>query len=300
MAAVCSMTGFATAQGDISTGHFTIELRCVNSRFLDLTVRVCDELRFVEQAVREGIGKRIARGKFECRIGLQSREDALGGSLNDAAFSHVRELQQEVLSRLPQARPMSVSEILALPGMLSAQSEDHEKVTATIVESLNQALDSLIASREREGSALMKVLLSYCDQIEQTVHDIGARMPDIVAALKAKLTQRLEDALGEALAKNSTLSREEVSERIRQEVVLYALKIDVDEEMNRLLTHVAEVRRVLKTGGPVGRRLDFLAQEMNREANTLGSKAGAIEMTQASLALKLSVEQMREQIQNLQ
>lgn len=300
MACVCSMTGFATAQGDIPTGHFTIELRCVNSRFLDLTVRVCDELRFAEQAVRECISRRIARGKFECRIGLQARKDALGGLLNEEAIGHLQLLQERVLTLLPQARPMSVNEILALPGMLSAPGEDQDKITTAVVAGLNQGLDALIASREREGAALTTVLLTYCDQIEHTVHDIGSRMPDIVSALKAKLTERLEEALGEALAKNSALSREEVSERIRQEVVLYALKIDVDEEMNRLLTHVAEVRRVLKAGGPVGRRLDFLAQEMNREANTLGSKAGSIEMTQASLALKLSVEQMREQIQNLQ
>lgn len=300
MAAVCSMTGFATAQADVAVGHFTVELRCVNSRFLDLSIRVCDDLRFAEQAVRECITKRIARGKFECRIGMQSSSSAAGGHLNTEAFASLRSLQNQVLDHLPQARPLSVNEVLTFPGMLATAPCDREELTAKVVGTLNQALDALIASREREGAALTKVLLGYCDQIEATVNAIGARMPDIVAAVKAKLTERMEEALGEVLAKNSTLSREEVSERIRQEVVLYALKIDVDEEMNRLKTHVAEVRRVLAAGGPVGRRLDFLAQEMNREANTLGSKAGAIEMTQAALALKLSVEQMREQIQNLQ
>ena len=136
--------------------------------------------------------------------------------------------------------------------------------------------------------------------MEATVEEVRAEIPRIIAHVEGKLTERLEDALASALTEKSTLTREEVSDRIRQEVTLYAIRLDVDEEMNRLVTHLNEVRRILEKGGPVGRRLDFMAQEMNREANTLGSKAAAIEMTNASMALKVVIEQLREQIQNLE
>ena len=163
-----------------------------------------------------------------------------------------------------------------------------------------EALKAFSATCEREGAALSVVLTGYCDKIDAIAEGVRVKMPEIVAALKTKLTERLEEALAGPVAAKSALTREEAGERIRQEVTLYALKVDVDEEINRLKTHTAEVRRVLQAGGAVGKRLDFLMQEMNREANTLGSKAAAIEMTDASVNLKLLIEQMREQIQNLQ
>mgnify|MGYP000336654248 FL=1 len=144
------------------------------------------------------------------------------------------------------------------------------------------------------------MLLNNCQQIEEVVTEVKGRMPEILAHIEGKLKERLENALCTALTETSTLTREEVSDRIRQEVTLYAMRMDVEEEINRLYTHVTEVRRILNKGGAVGRRLDFVVQEMNREANTLGSKAAAIEMTNASLALKVVIEQMREQIQNLE
>ena len=144
------------------------------------------------------------------------------------------------------------------------------------------------------------MLLGYCDNIEGIARDIASRLPDILAAMKSKLEERLSEALTQALSDKSSLTPEDVNERIRAELTLYALRMDVAEEINRLITHVNEVRRVLTAGGPVGRRLDFLMQELNREANTLGSKAVAIEMTNASLDLKLNIEKMREQIQNLE
>jgi uncharacterized protein (TIGR00255 family) len=165
---------------------------------------------------------------------------------------------------------------------------------------LTEALAALAESRRREGAALSTVLLAQCEQIERVASQLSTRAPDLIAAVERKLNERLEKALGPALSGASALTREEVSERIRQEVTLYALKMDVDEEIKRLATHVAEVRRVLTMGGAVGRRLDFLMQELNREANTLGSKAAAIEMTHASVELKILIEQMREQIQNLE
>ena len=144
------------------------------------------------------------------------------------------------------------------------------------------------------------VLNGYCDRIEETVIELAPKIPEIISSIQRKLEERLEEALSKTLVNRSTLTREEVSDRIRQEVILYAIKLDVDEEMKRLLTHVKEVRRLLSAGGEVGKRLDFMMQELNREANTLGSKAAAIEMTQTSLMLKVNIEKMREQVQNLE
>jgi uncharacterized protein (TIGR00255 family) len=158
----------------------------------------------------------------------------------------------------------------------------------------------MTASRQREGAALRDALLANCTVIESIAAQLKARAPELLAAVERRLAERLEQALGDVLSRTATLNREEVVDRIRQEVTLYGLKMDVEEEIKRLTTHVNEVRRVLAAGGPVGRRLDFLMQELNREANTVGSKAAAIEMTNASVELKILIEQMREQIQNLE
>lgn len=299
MSAVSSMTGFANAQGSSALGLVTIELRCVNSRFLDLSLKLPEELRCVEPAIRDRLTKSVPRGKLECAIRLR-RDASACSTLNQGALDSLKNLETAILQARPEARPMSVAEIIAYPGIVSSDSIDVEVLTSDVLSILDRALEAFIASREREGAALAKVLQGYCDQIIETVDAVGAHMPAIVAHMQSKLTERLEKALADALTDNSALTREEVNDRIRQEVTLYALRIDVDEEMNRLKTHVAEVRRVLTSGGLIGRRLDFLMQEMNREANTLGSKAAAIEMTNASIALKLNIEQMREQIQNLQ
>ena len=173
-------------------------------------------------------------------------------------------------------------------------------MAASLLEILNRALDALVEARTREGASLAKVLLGYCDTMSATVADIRSKIPEIIAHIEEKLAERLNTALTEKLSEKGSLTKDEVSDRIRQEVTLYAMRLDVDEEMNRLDTHIREVRRLLAAGGAVGRKLDFLAQEMNREANTLGSKAAAIEMTNASLSLKITIDQMREQIQNLE
>ena len=236
---------------------------------------------------------------MEIRTGVKAELNETSGSINPAALSLIQKLQTEVLAALPEARPMSAAEILAYPGVVRTAEANPEELTKIVSGLLTTALEAFKKSAEREGAALAEVLKGYCDKIDAIADAVQVRMPDIVAAAQAKLTQRLEDALSKALTAHSQLTSEEVSDRIRTEATLYAMKIDVDEEVNRLKTHTKEVRRVLTAGGPVGKRLDFLMQEMNREANTLGSKAAAIEMTDASLNLKLLIEQMREQIQNL-
>lgn len=299
MSQVYSMTGYAAAQAPSPLGIISLEVRSVNSRFLDLTLRTADELKCTETALRSILTQSVGRGKVEIRTGVKAELNETSGSINPAALSLIQKLQTEVLAALPEARPMSAAEILAYPGVVRTTEANPEELTKIVSGLLTTALEAFKKSAEREGAALAEVLKGYCDKIDAIADAVQVRMPDIVAAAQAKLTQRLEDALSKALTAHSQLTSEEVSDRIRTEATLYAMKIDVDEEVNRLKTHTKEVRRVLTAGGPVGKRLDFLMQEMNREANTLGSKAAAIEMTDASLNLKLLIEQMREQIQNL-
>ena len=299
MSQVYSMTGYAAAQAPSPLGIISLEVRSVNSRFLDLTLRTADELKCTETALRSILTQSVGRGKVEIRTGVKAELNETSGSINPAALSLIQKLQAEVLSALPDARPMSAAEILAYPGVVRTAEANPEELTKIVSGLLTTALEAFKKSAEREGAALAEVLKGYCDKIDAIADAVQVRMPDIVAAAQAKLTQRLEGALSTALTAHSQLTSEEVSDRIRTEATLYAMKIDVDEEVNRLKTHTKEVRRVLTAGGPVGKRLDFLMQEMNREANTLGSKAAAIEMTDASLNLKLLIEQMREQIQNL-
>jgi uncharacterized protein (TIGR00255 family) len=300
MKPVASMTGFALASRPTPLGQLSVELRSVNSRFLDLNLRFPDDLRGVEASVRETIAARLSRGKVECRLSIARSEQASDPSLNAEALARLAELARQAAHSLPDAKPLSTAEILGWPGVIDTPSADPEALRAAVVEGLAEAIDALAASRQREGAALREVLLVQCSSIAAIAEQVKARAPELLALVERKLTERLEQALGTAMTSSTTMSRTELSDRIRQEVILYGLKMDVDEEIKRLVTHVSEVRRVLGAGGPVGRRLDFLMQELNREANTLGSKAAAIEMTNASVELKLLIEQMREQIQNLE
>ncbi len=294
------MTGFANAQGSTPLGHVTIEIRCVNSRYLDLSLRFPEELRMLEGPTREFINRTVSRGKLEVRTSLKPNLDTDTIHVDETALKALSLIQDKILGILPKTNAMSVAEILDYPGVVNTQTPDPEAVTRDFMAILNQAMDAFVASRRREGAALAQVLLTNCDAIEKTTDAVAAEIPRIHQNVKNKLTERLEEALNQALSERSALTREEVSDRIRQEVTLYALKMDVEEEINRLRTHVAEVRRILTEGGSVGRRLDFVTQELNREANTLGSKAAAVEMTDAAIALKLSIDQMREQLQNLE
>jgi uncharacterized protein (TIGR00255 family) len=300
MKPVASMTGFAVATRPTVIGPVSVELKSVNSRFLDLSVRYPDELRSVEPALREAISARVARGKVECRLGISRVAAESAGGLNLDALARLKRLAAEVSGELPGIGALRTIDVLGWPGVVDAPVADPDALRAAVLAALGEALDALTASRQREGAALRDILLASCTAIDAVADQLKARVPDLLSAVERKLVERLEQALGRTLAETSVLSRDEIADRIRQEVTLYGLKMDVDEELKRLATHVNEVRRVLQAGGPVGRRLDFLMQELNREANTLGSKAAAIEMTNASVELKILIEQMREQIQNLE
>jgi uncharacterized protein (TIGR00255 family) len=294
------MTGFAGASFATPLGQAALEIRSVNSRFLDLTLKITDDLRAFETQIRERIGARMARGKVECRLSVQRAAAAESTRLSPAALAGLQRLGDEVRRALPQAAPLSVAEVLGWPGVLETPPLDADALRTAVLAALEEALDRLQDSRGREGAAIVDGLRSRCDAIAAIVEQLRGRLPELRAAVERKLTERLNQALGAPLAAAAALTRDEVAERIRQEVTLYGLRADVDEELSRLATHVAEVRRVLDTGGAVGRRLDFLMQELNREANTLGSKATAIDLAQSAIELKLLIEQMREQIQNLE
>jgi uncharacterized protein (TIGR00255 family) len=293
------MTGFAVAARSTPLGLLSVELRSVNSRFLDLSLRVGDELRGFEPMLRESIGAAIARGKVDCRLWVQRQAQPQATRVNDEALSQFAALAARLRAAVPDAAPVSVADMLAWPGVIESPAVDLDAVGSALAAALDEALATLKTTRQREGDALRRILQERCDAIEAIVASLRPRVPEILAALEKKLSERLTQALTPALA-GGTVSKDEIIDRIRQEVTLYGLRADVDEELKRLATHVTEVRRVLDAGGAVGRRLDFLMQELNREANTLGSKASAIDLTQAAIELKLAIEQMREQIQNLE
>jgi uncharacterized protein (TIGR00255 family) len=300
MAAVASMTGFAAGNSATPRVTVSVELKSVNARFLELAIRLPDELRSLEAGARELLASRLTRGKVDVRVTLTRDSSAPDARLNQAALSRLVAIAAEAQAAIPATGPFGLADILRWPGVIESGEDDVEQLREPFVRALEQALELLTQTRLREGDALRSALVERCEGIDRIVTDLRTQVPAILAMLARKLQERLSQALVPALSGSNHLSREEVNDRIRQEVTLYGMRADVDEELQRLATHVMEVRRVLNAGGAVGRRLDFLMQELNREANTLGSKASAIEMTNAAVELKLLIEQMREQIQNLE
>lgn len=293
------MTGFAHYQIQTLLGLLAIDVKSVNSRYQEVSIRLPEELRFMEGEIRAVLSKSVARGKIECRMQWVG-EAVIEQTLNQEAMKNLYSLQAEVMSAHPDVKPLTVSQVLNFPGILEPKSVDFEQLKSQVLLGLEETLTIFLQARKREGEALSIVLNGYCDRIVDNVKELEPKIPEIIGNIQKKLEERLKEALSKTLVEHSTLTREEVNDRIRQEVILYAIKLDVDEEMNRLITHVKEVKRLLAEGEEVGKKLDFLMQELNREANTLGSKAAAIEMTQTSLALKVNIEKMREQIQNLE
>lgn len=302
---ISSMTGYAITTHETTGGTLTIEIKSVNSRFLDLQFRINDDMRAVEPALREAIMGRTMRGKVECRLSFGRKAAGAGQALNAALLSALAELQGEVRRQFVDALPLSVNELLRWPGVIEEAEIGQETLQADVTAAMAATLNAFVESRTREGAALETMLLSRVEQMEEIVQRITPVIPRVVAQFQQKATERLQEALGLALQNSDapsspTLSRDEVLERIRQEVTLYGIRIDVSEELTRMSAHLTETRHILKKGGQVGKRLDFMMQELNREANTIGSKASAKELSDASMTMKLLIEQMREQVQNLE
>lgn len=299
MKPLSSMTGSANLKGQTNAGQSTIDIKSVNSRFLEIAVRLPEELRSFDSLIRETISKRFSRGKIECKATLNTQTQEGSLDINEKLVGELSALSERIRS-ITGAAPLTANDILNFPGVLVIPTPDEEEFKKQFQDCLNGCLDLFEQARQREGDALRNILLEQCDKIDELVNTLEPKLPLILEALKEKLQERLSEALADALSENSSLTKEDINDRIRQELTLFGMKMDVAEEIGRLRTHVKEVRRVLDNGGAVGRRLDFLMQELNREANTLGSKTVAIEMTDTSVNLKVAIEAMREQIQNLE
>ena len=296
---ILSMTGYATASAELDSGSLTLELRAVNHRYLDIQLRMPDELRSAEGALREAITAQLQRGKVECRINYAARDAQNGAALNRELLRQLAAWSKEVQDALPDARSLSVADVLRWNGVLETHPASADELRATLLSLLQEALQEFSASRTREGEKLKDFLLQRVDKIEALRNGVMPHVPAAIAAYEQKLAARLRAAMQNAPVQDAgTLGISD--ERIRQEITLFASKIDVDEELSRLASHLAEMRRILAQGGAVGKRLDFLMQELNREANTLGSKSVDAEVSRSAMEMKILIEQMREQIQNLE
>src|SRR5258706_3390270 len=287
---ISSMTGFAAAAQESAQGSLAVELKTVNHRYLEFQTRIPEELRPLEPAMREAVAARLTRGKVDCRITFTPVASAKRTLVPDSdALAALNAAAREVLARFPDARPMSVSEVLHWPGVLADETLSADQAKEQVMALVGKAISDLDQTRAREGAKLEAILRERLERMSLLVKEAEPLMPGAVKAFADKLSAKVAEA-----------GASPSDERIHQEIVLYAARIDVDEELARLIAPVAEFRRVMDKGGACGKRLDFLCQELNREANTLGSKSVANEMTRISVELKVLIEQMREQVQNIE
>lgn len=285
-----SMTAFASCE--VEVGSFTLiwEVRTVNHRYLDVSPRLPEIFRPIEASVRETVGKYLKRGKVDCNLFYKKEkqgEEAI--EVNEDRLNQLIKATLVIEKGLPQCQPVSALDVLRWPGVQSDVREDLEPIHEGAIKLLGEALKDLLAAREREGAEITKMVESRCELIEQQMVLANERLPAVQLLIREKLQKKISDLLAEP-----------EQARLEQELVYFMQKMDVEEELDRLEAHVKEVRRILQQNEPVGRRLDFLMQELNREANTLGSKSADIQTTNISVELKVLIEQMREQIQNIE
>jgi uncharacterized protein (TIGR00255 family) len=296
---IYSMTGYAAVSDEAVTadhalGTLSVEIRSVNHRYLDVQFRLPDELRSFEPGMRELVAARLTRGKVECRVGFQKTPASqLALQINLRLLEQLVELDRRVRGHLPDAASLTVSDVIRWPGIVEADAIPLEQLREQAQALLERALQDFEASRAREGDKLKSLLLERVKRMEELVEKVKPRIPQLITAYQERLGTRLREALKDVSANLD-------EDRIRQEVVLFSSKVDVEEELSRLIAHLSETRRILTGGGAAGKRLDFLMQELNREANTLGSKSVDMDVSQTSLELKVLIEQMREQVQNIE
>ena len=284
-----SMTAFA--DGEITFENLSIlcELRSVNHRYSDLSVKLPDRLRFVESDVRRLVGDKLKRGKIECSISYKRQSGSQSFAVNEDMVQKLLDATQRIEGLMQAPLGFSALDVLAFPGVQQDTETDREVLREHILSLLETSIVKMLETRAREGAQLAVLINDRCEKILQLVISARERLPVVLNLVRSKLIARIEEVVAQP-----------DNDRLEQELVLLAQKLDVDEELDRLQTHVTEVQRALKQQEPIGRRLDFLMQEMNREANTLGSKSSDREMTQISIDLKVLIEQMREQIQNIE
>jgi uncharacterized protein (TIGR00255 family) len=285
-----SMTAYARQQARGSYGELSWELRSVNHRYLEPSLRLPEELRALDPGVRERLGRRLHRGKLECTLKFTPRAGNGGAAcINAPLLEQLLNAAGQIGEQLGDTRSPGVMDLLCWPGMLEEPQPDFEQLHQVAFELLDLSLNDLLAAREREGARLKTLLEQRCERLTELIAAVRERLPEILTALRKRLLDRLADLRGKI---DET--------RIEQEMVLLAQRCDVDEEVDRLAGHIEEVRNTLNSDGPVGRRLDFLMQELNREANTLGSKSVDQALTRVAVDMKVLIEQMREQVQNLE
>ena len=285
-----SMTGFAALEKPIVNATLLLELRAVNSRYLDLHFKLDENLRGFEPTIRELISAQLNRGKIECKVNLIQRTQlSQEAALDGALMQQLAVMQSQAKAYFPTSRELSMADILRWPGVVLTKGIDQDLLLEDIKQLVQQGLQDLKASRAREGDKLKKLILDRIHQMEALVEKVKPLLPTLAKEYQAKLENKLQETL-----------KSIDPERIAQELVLFTQRVDVDEELSRLTAHVSEVKRILNGDAPAGKRLDFLMQELNREANTLGSKSVSTQTSQVSMDLKVLIEQMREQVQNIE
>lgn len=283
-----SMTAFARQQGEGSWGNATWELRSVNHRYLEISVRLPDSLSYLEPIIREQLKSRLQRGKIDIALKyIPSETETKQITVNKALVAELIKAQQTITNLTKQTAPINSFDILRWPGVISASHSDTKQWQEELLRIFAKAMDELIALRSSEGKLMRDTLLQRLSTMQLEIAKVKACLPEVLIAQREKLNKLISET-------KTTLD----SSRLEQEMVLFAQKIDVTEELDRLQFHIHEMKKTLQHGGAVGRRLDFLLQELNREANTLASKSAATQTTTAAVELKVLIEQMREQIQN--
>lgn len=306
--AVYSMTGYAsTAIGlekrSLSEIQLSVEIRSVNSRFLDVAFRLPDELRQAEPALRALITSNIKRGKVEVRAALESTQQNLPAKPSIAILEQLGSIQNDIQATLKDARSLSVADVMRLSGAQSNAFKSNAETTQSLLELTQVAVTDLLASREREGARLTLMLQSHLGQLRVHALQAGPLIPMLVQQQRIKFMDRWKEALTIGSSENSEIrveAHQMAMDRALNEATAFAIRIDVAEELTRLASHLDEIERILKKGGESGKKLDFLIQELHREANTLGAKSSVLELTRISVEMKVLIEQMREQVQNIE
>ena len=285
-----SMTAYGRVENSEGQNSISCEIRSVNHRYSEISIRLPEELRPLEQKIRDRISGKIKRGKIECNIRIEKHnayDESL--SINQDLLKNIIEAAKRINSDLSTSAPLDSLDLLRWPGVLEKSTLDVEEIGKLLFPLVNEAIDIVIDTRQREGEKIKKMLTDRCTKIKEIISNVKKQIPDILKNYRKKLTQRVQE-----------ISDELDNDRLEQELLFLSQKADIEEEIDRLGAHVDEVVRVIDRKEPIGRRLDFLMQEMNRESNTLGSKSNHIYTSNASVELKVLIEQMREQIQNIE